>query len=49
MFWNQACSFAGTSSSYVSVKNTPTINIKGSFTLEAWIYSGRLNGGVQTI
>ncbi len=37
MSWNQACSFAGNSSSYVSIPNSPTIDITGSFTLEAWI------------
>jgi len=37
MFWNQACSFSGTSTSYVSVANSSSVNITGSFTLEAWI------------
>jgi len=37
MYWNQAASFAGTSSSYIAVKNSTTLNIIGSFTLEAWV------------
>lgn len=37
MYWNQAASFAGNSSSYVSVPNSASLNITGSFTLEAWI------------
>jgi len=37
LFWNQACSFAGTSSSYVARGNSSSLNISGSFTIEAWI------------
>src|ERR1700674_3548341 len=37
MTWNQACSFAGTSSSYVAIPNSPSLDITGSFTLEAWV------------
>ncbi len=37
MTWNQACSFAGTSSSYLAVPHSSSLNITGSFTLEAWI------------
>jgi subtilisin-like proprotein convertase family protein len=44
MFWNQACSFAGTSSSYISCRNTSTTNITGNFTLEAWINPSTLSG-----
>ncbi|MFZ1323355.1 MAG: LamG-like jellyroll fold domain-containing protein [Ignavibacteria bacterium] len=37
MYWNQAASFAGNSTSYVSVPNSPSLNITGSITLEALI------------
>ncbi|MBX7041405.1 MAG: hypothetical protein K1X85_00760 [Ignavibacteria bacterium] len=38
MDWNQACAFAGNSTSYISAPNTASLNITGSITLEAWIY-----------
>ncbi|MDQ3020857.1 MAG: proprotein convertase P-domain-containing protein [Bacteroidota bacterium] len=44
MFWNQACQFAGTNTSYVSAPNSSSINITGSFTLEAWVYPFYYNG-----
>jgi len=37
MVWNQACSFAGDTTSYVAVPNSASLNITGSFTIEAWI------------
>lgn len=37
MFWNQSAQFAGNSSSYLAVPNSATINITGSFSIEAWI------------
>ncbi len=37
MFWNQACTFNGSNSSYVAVRNASELNITGSFTLEAWV------------
>lgn len=37
MFWNQACSFSGSSSSYVTVPHSSSLNITGSFTIEAWV------------
>ena len=37
MSWNQAGSFPGTSGSHIAVPNSPTVNITGTFTLEAWI------------
>lgn len=37
MYWNTACSFEGTSSSYISRGNSASLNITGSFTLEAWV------------
>ncbi len=37
IFWNQAAQFAGNSSSYIVATNSSSLNITGSFTLEAWI------------
>ncbi len=37
MFWNQGCSFAGSTSSYVAVRNSAELDITGSFTIEAWV------------
>src|SRR4030095_1405068 len=44
LFWNQACSFAGSNSNYIAVRNTATNNITGSFTLEAWVNPISWNG-----
>ncbi len=38
IFWDQACAFNGSSSSYISVKHSSSLNITGSFTIEMWIY-----------
>lgn len=37
MFWNQACYFNGSASSYMSVPNSSSLNITQSFTIEMWI------------
>ena len=37
MFWNQGCSFAGSTSSYIAVRNSAELDITGSFTIEAWV------------
>ena len=37
MFWNQACSFSGIDSAHVSVRNSTSLNITGSYTMEAWV------------
>ena len=37
MFWNQACSFSGTQTSYVAFKDSNSIDITSGFTLECWI------------
>lgn len=37
MYWNQAATFSGNSSSYVSVPNSSTVNLTGSFSIEAWV------------
>lgn len=38
MYWNQACNFnGGSDSSHVSVRNSSSLDITGSFTLEAWV------------
>ena len=44
MYWNQAAVFAGNSSSYVSVPNSASLDITGSFTLEAWINPANVTG-----
>ncbi|MBV6478409.1 MAG: hypothetical protein HGGPFJEG_01164 [Ignavibacteria bacterium] len=44
MFWNNACSFAGTQSSYISRGNSSDLNITGSFTLEAWVNPSTISG-----
>jgi len=49
MVWNQAGYFNGTNSSYVAVKNSSTLNITGSFSLEAWINPSENLGTNQTI
>lgn len=38
MFWNHACEFNGPlSPSWIAVPNSSSINLTGSFTLEAWV------------
>ena len=37
IYWSAAGTFAGNSTSYISVPNSSTINITGSFSIEAWI------------
>lgn len=37
MTWNQACSFAGTNSSYIAVPNSTSLNLSSDFTIEAWV------------
>ncbi|MBK9228941.1 MAG: laminin G domain-containing protein [Ignavibacteria bacterium] len=37
LYWNQAAQFAGTTSSYIAIPNSSTLNLTGSFTLEAWV------------
>ena len=44
MFWNHSCSFAGNSTSYISVPNSSSLNITGSFTFEAWVNPATLSG-----
>jgi len=44
MFWNHAASFAGSTSSYVKCRNSTSLNITGSFTIEAWINPNTLSG-----
>lgn len=36
-YWERAASFAGNSTSYISVPNSPSVDITGSFMIEAWI------------
>ena len=49
MVWNQAGNFSGSDSSYVAVRNSSTINITGSFSLEVWIYPFDNTGSIRTI
>ena len=44
MFWNQACSFSGNPSNYISVRPSSTLNIISSFTIEAWLKISNLTG-----
>lgn len=37
MYWSQACTFSGTNSSYVAVRDAAELDITGSFTIEAWV------------
>lgn len=37
MFWNQACSFNGSQASYIAFRDSNSIDIISSFTLECWI------------
>lgn len=49
LYWNKAAAFAGNSTSYVSVPNSSSLDITGSFTLEAWInpvLSGAASKGI---
>ncbi|MEO8665356.1 MAG: LamG-like jellyroll fold domain-containing protein [Ignavibacteria bacterium] len=49
MYWNQAGTFAGTSTSYASVPNSASLNITGSFTIEAWINPSSVTGSSKGI
>lgn len=49
MYWNQACSFAGNSTSYVRVQNSESIDLTGSFTLEAWVNPASLSASSKGI
>jgi subtilisin-like proprotein convertase family protein len=48
LVWNQAASFSGTAS-YVAVYPSATLNITGSFTLEAWINPNAVTTNYQGI
>lgn len=49
MFWNQAASFAGNSTSYIAIPNSAATDITGSFTIEAWINPVNLSGASKGI
>lgn len=49
MFWNQTASFAGSSSSYVSVPNSGSLDITGSFTIEVWVNPASISGASKGI
>ena len=37
IFWSRSAQFSGNSSSYVSVPNSTSLNLTGSFSIEAWV------------
>lgn len=49
LYWNQSCNFAGNTTSYVRVENSASVNLTGSFTLEAWVYANTLSGSSKGI
>ncbi|MBK8550025.1 MAG: proprotein convertase P-domain-containing protein [Ignavibacteria bacterium] len=49
MVWNQACSFAGTASSYVAVPHNSLLNITGDFTVEMWLNPDSSTSGAQIL
>jgi len=49
IYWNQNALFSGSSTSYMSVPNSSSLDITGSITIEAWINPGSLSGGSKGI
>jgi subtilisin-like proprotein convertase family protein len=49
IYWSAVGTFAGNSTSYVSVPNSSTINIAGSFSIEAWINPSTFAGASKGI
>ncbi|HMS34322.1 MAG TPA: proprotein convertase P-domain-containing protein [Ignavibacteria bacterium] len=49
MTWNQACSFAGTSSSYAAVPHNSALNITGNFTIAMWVNPDSAASGAQIL
>ncbi len=47
--WNQACSFAGTASSFVAAPGYSQLNITGSFTIEMWVNPDSAASGAQIL
>ena len=44
MYWNNAGTFAGNSNSYISRGSSTSLNITGSFSLEAWLNPATVTG-----
>ncbi len=44
MFWNQTAQFAGNNTSYITVPNSSSLDITGSFSIEAWINPASVSG-----
>ena len=44
LYWNTGGSFAGNSNSYISRGSSASLNITGSFTLEAWLNPANVTG-----
>ncbi|HMS34873.1 MAG TPA: proprotein convertase P-domain-containing protein [Ignavibacteria bacterium] len=49
IYWSAAGTFAGSNTSYVSVPNSSTINLSGSFSIEAWINPSTFAGASKGI
>ncbi len=49
MTWNQACSFAGTASSYAAVPHNSALNITGDFTIAMWVNPDSATSGAQIL
>ncbi|MDQ3019925.1 MAG: proprotein convertase P-domain-containing protein [Bacteroidota bacterium] len=49
MFWNQACSFSGAASSYITFPHSPSLDITSNFTLECWIHPTNSTSPVSQI
>ncbi|MBK8552585.1 MAG: proprotein convertase P-domain-containing protein [Ignavibacteria bacterium] len=49
MYWNRTAIFAGNSGSYASIPNSASINITGSFSIEAWVNPSSLSGASKGI
>ncbi len=49
MTWNQACSFAGTASSYIAIPHASALNITGDFTIAMWVNPDSSTNGAQIL
>lgn len=49
IYWSKAETFAGNSTSYVSVPNSSSVNITGSFSIDAWVCPTSLSGASKGI
>ncbi len=49
IYWNNSAVFSGNASSYMAVPNSPSLDITGSFSVEAWINPSSLFGSSKGI